>query len=841
MTHDTKNLMFSMAADFVNYSSHPVFLTGKAGTGKTTFLKYIKEHTNKQTAVVAPTGVAAINAGGVTIHSFFQLPFTPYIPALQGFASGDDMMDKHHLLGRIKVNRDRREVFQKLELLIIDEISMVRCDVIDAIDVVLRSFRNRSSEPFGGVQVLYIGDMFQLPPVAKDLEWNILSRYYKSPFFFDSKIVNEQPPVHIELDKIYRQNEQNFIDVLNKVRNNEMDFESFETLNDHYDPDFIIPKNESYIVLTTHNHKADAINANELNNVKGESRIYEAEIEGDFTDKNYPVDPSLILKAGAQVMFVKNDAEKRFFNGKIGEVTRMEDTSVFVKCEDMEGEIEVKPEKWNNIRYTLNDESVDEDIIGSFKQIPLRYAWAITIHKSQGLTFEKAVIDAGSSFASGQVYVALSRCTSLKGIVLKSRLTQYNMQTDERIVRFAQQKHNIDALTQQLEQSKFNYQKESILKLFDFSSILYQSGRLMKVFYDHTSSFNGETKDWLEALHASVENQQNIAKKFEVQLQLLLQRDMLPEENETAQKRIVSAVVHFTKEWETIYQTIPQSPAITDSKMVALAYNNEMRALFHAIALRLALLKSCSGGFNTEAYNKAKKEFSTGNVSINAYAGAGDKKTESAHPELYRLLRQVRDTICAELEVPIYMVCGSAALDEMSSYLPCTPAQLVQITGFGKVKVHQFGERFLRIINRYADEHNLSSTIAEKKNKRQRKEKEKKEDEKTALQSKPDTKKETFALYQQGKTVKEIAEQRNFTIQTIEGHLAHFVQQGLLSVSDLVSREKMVLIEPALEDYDGKSVAPVKAKLGDEISYGEIRLVLAWKEFLKNKSGETEN
>ena len=836
MVHDTENIMFSMAADFVNYSSRPVFLTGKAGTGKTTFLKYIKEHTNKQTAVLAPTGVAAINAGGVTIHSFFQLPFTPYIPASQGFASSDEMMDKHHLLGRIKVNRERREVYQKLELLIIDEISMVRCDVVDAIDVVLRSFRNRHNEPFGGVQVLYIGDMFQLPPVAKEEEWSILSKYYKSPFFFDSKVVTEYPPVHIELNKIYRQNEKVFIDILNKVRNNEMDFDAFEKLHDRYDPQFLMPKNDSYIILTTHNYKADAINAAELNKLKGESHAYKAEITGDFNDKNYPVDAVLQLKIGAQVMFVKNDTDKRFFNGKIGEVTRLEDKAVFVRCKDTDGEIEVKPEKWDNIRYTLNNESVDEDVIGSYKQIPLRYAWAITIHKSQGLTFEKAVIDAGSSFASGQVYVALSRCTTLNGIVLRSKLTPYNMQTDERIVQFAQQKHNVTALTQQLQKSKSDYQKETILKLFDFSSLLQQSGRVMKVFYEHQTSFNEGTQEWLEGLHKAIEQQQTVAGKFELQLMMLLEQEALPEENEAAQKRIVSAVAHFTKEWETLYQTIPQSPAITDSKMIALAYNNELRALYHAISLRLALLKSCAHGFHTEVYNKAKKEFSTGNVSVNAYAGSNERKTENAHPDLYRQLRQLRDTICADLEVPIYMVCGSAALDEMSQYLPSTPAQLAQITGFGKVKVQQFGERFLRIINRYADEHSLTSTIADKKVKKQRKEKDKDDADKPVAETKPDTKKETFILYKQGKALDEIAEQRKLSKQTIEGHLAYFVQEGMVSVDELVTREKLVLIEPALEDYDGKTLGSVKNKLGDDISYGEIRLALAWKEFLKKDS-----
>ena len=536
-------------------------------------------------------------------------------------------------------------------------------------------------------------------------------------------------------------------------------------------------------------------------------------------------------------MFIKNDAEKRFFNGKIGEVTKLEDAAVFVKCKDLDADIEVKPEKWNNIRYTLNNESVEEDIVGSYKQIPLRHAWAVTIHKSQGLTFEKAIIDAGSSFASGQVYVALSRCTTLNGIVLKSKLSPYNMKTDERIVAFAQLKQNIDALTQRLQKSKSDYQKETILKLFDFTSILYQSGRVMKVFTDHATSFNEGTKEWLQTLQEKIEQQQAVARKFELQLMSLLEMDYLPENNEAAQNRIRSAVAHFTKEWEAIYSIIPQSPAITDSKMVALAYNTELRALYHAIALRLVLLRSSVDGFKTEVYNKAKKEFSAASVSVNAYAGSNsERKIESAHPDLYRQLRQLRDTICADLEVPIYMVCGSAALDEMSTFLPSTPAQLTQITGFGKVKVQQFGERFLRIINRYAQEHELSTAMPDKKQKKERKEKPKDEKESSAKEAKPDTKKETFTLYREGKTVKEISEQRNLAAQTIEGHLAHFVSEGLISVNELVSREKLVIIEPALDDYDGKTLSSVKSKLGDDISYAEIKLALAWKEFQKKSS-----
>ncbi len=481
MTHDAENTLFLLAADFVNYSSRSIFLTGKAGTGKTTFLKYIRQHTNKQTAVVAPTGVAAINAGGVTIHSLFQIPFTPYIPASQGFGRNSGVVDRQHLMGQIKMNRDRREMLQKLELLIIDEISMVRCDVLDAVDTVLRSIRSRHNEPFGGVQVLYIGDMFQLPPVAGDSEWSILSAHYRSPYFFDSRVIYEQPPVYIELDKIYRQNEQQFIDVLNKVRNNAMDTAGFALLESRFDPWFEQDHQDKYIVLTTHNYKADAINAEEMNRLKGSSKTYPATIDGDFNDKSYPAEALLQLKEGAQVMFIKNDPEKRFFNGKIGMVTRLEDTAVYVQCKGEPLEIEVKPERWENIRYTVNNEEVQQDIIGSFKQLPLRLAWAITIHKSQGLTFEKAVIDAGAAFAAGQVYVALSRCTTLKGIVLKSKLTNAGLRNDDRIVQFAQQKRSIAHLVEELKISKDAYQKEALLKLFDFAPLQQQSEKVMRL------------------------------------------------------------------------------------------------------------------------------------------------------------------------------------------------------------------------------------------------------------------------------------------------------------------------------------------------------------------------
>ncbi|HRO71882.1 MAG TPA: AAA family ATPase, partial [Chitinophagaceae bacterium] len=346
-----ENTMFNLAVQLVNRSSRNIFLTGKAGTGKTTFLKYIRDHCPKQLAVVAPTGVAAINAGGVTIHSFFQLPFTPFVPAAGGFSHDPGAGNIQSLLESQRLTREKRKVIQELELLIIDEISMVRCDVLDAIDVLMRHIRHRHYEQFGGAQVLLIGDMYQLPPVVPEQEWRILSGYYSSPYFFDSKVIQHHPPVHIEFNKIYRQSEERFIQLLNRVRNNEMDNETITILDSCVQPGFRRSKNDGYIILTTHNRKADATNELELGRLSTKLSIFDAEIQGEFSEKAYPADERLYLKQGAQVMFIKNDVEKvrRYYNGKIGEVTRIEPDKIFVRCADTATEIEVKKETWQNI------------------------------------------------------------------------------------------------------------------------------------------------------------------------------------------------------------------------------------------------------------------------------------------------------------------------------------------------------------------------------------------------------------------------------------------------------------------------------------------------------------
>ena len=832
MQHDSTNTLFTLAADLVNYTSKHLFLTGKAGTGKTTFLKYIRKTCPKQMAVVAPTGVAAINAGGVTIHSFFQLPLAPYLPESRGFtANGEEANNKHTLLGRLRLNSDRRKVLQELELLVIDEISMVRADVLDAVDLVLRHVRNRYQERFGGVQVLFIGDMFQLPPVVKEQEWQLLRDHYKSPYFFDSQVMQQELPLYIEFTKIYRQNEERFICLLNKVRNNEMNAESLAALHERYQPDFFGGKKEGYILLTTHNEKAREINAQELTQLPGKLYAYKAEVKDDFPPTAFPAEEDLQLKVGAQVMFIRNDAEaKRWFNGKIGVVTELTEEKIFVQCKDDPKPIEVAKETWENIRYTLDKSTrkLNEDLLGSFSQYPLRLAWAITIHKSQGLTFDKAVIDAGRAFAPGQVYVALSRCTNLDGMVLHSQIQPHSLFTDDRIVRFSKTAMPPERLTQELTKAKQEYQETVLLRLFDFSKAINSLKELQAYILEHRTSFNAETFPWADGLLTKLQTLQVTAEKFHTQIRTFFAQPTPPEENAGLQERLQKGAAWFLQEVKGIIETIHQSPAVTDSTMHAKEFNEFLREAFVQLSQQQHLLQGIDERFDLETFQRRKKAFNPPALGVNAYAGASEKKVELLHPSLYYQLKKLRDNICSKRNLPIYFVASSKTLEEMATYLPQTTEELVQISGFGKAKVDTYGEQFLELIQAYAEERNLPCTIAEKNPKRQRKEK----GEKEPSAKKPDTKTETFRLYQEGKTVAEISRERNLTTQTIEGHLAHFVANGTIKIEDLVSREKIILIEPALEEFKkGSSITPVKEKLPGSVSYGDIRLVLAWKDY----------
>ena len=486
-----KNPELELALQFIDKTDRNLFITGKAGTGKTTFLHQIKKESLKRMVIVAPTGVAAINAKGVTIHSFFQMPFGPILPNQIANTSNEQR----------KFSKTKIDIIKSLDLIIIDEISMVRADLLDGIDQVMRRYKNRN-KVFGGAQVLMIGDLQQLAPVVRPNEWSLLQQHYNTVYFFSAKAYQEANVVSIELKHIYRQKNEDFITILNEIRNDDLSEKSAKILNKRYNPHFSPSKEEGYITLTTHNRRADLINDSELNKLKIKSTFFQAEVSGKFNENAFPNSEKLALKIGAQVMFIKNDSspEKRYFNGKIGIITDISRESVTVQCANEIDEIVTEKEVWDNINYSINEETkeIKEDIIGSFKQIPLRLAWAITIHKSQGLTFDKAVIDAEASFAHGQTYVALSRCTSLEGLVLKTPITSSAIINDQTVSLFNQGVEENTPDEQILMASEKEFQLNLISELFDYQSFLYPITRLIDIFYKNQTSIKG---DVIEHLH----------------------------------------------------------------------------------------------------------------------------------------------------------------------------------------------------------------------------------------------------------------------------------------------------------------------------------------------------
>jgi len=839
MEYDLNNEMFRLAAELVNQSSRNIFLTGKAGTGKTTFLKYIRENCPKQIAVVAPTGVAAINAGGVTMHSFFQLPFSPFIPDVGGFnKQSEETTNKNSLLSKLRMTTEKKKILQELELLIIDEISMVRCDMLDAVDTVLRHIRRRNNERFGGVQVLFIGDMFQLPPVIKEHEWRLLKDFYNSPYFFDSLVIKEEQPVYIEFNKIYRQSEEKFISVLNQVRNNQLDENGRNLLEKRFVPDFRRTKDDGYIILTTHNERARNKNETELNSLANKSFSYRAEIEGDFPESAYPAEEQLLLKVGSQVMFIKNDSErvKRYFNGKIGIVTELENDKILVQCKGETEEIEVKKEKWENIRYTVDKKSrqLNEEVLGSFTQYPLRLAWAITIHKSQGLTFEKVIIDAGEAFAPGQVYVALSRCTTLDGIVLQSHIRSNRMFSDERIVRFSETNFSKNILELELQRSKRSYQLKILLSLFDYKQIFEDAKEFNQYLFENRSSFNEESEKWIDELLNEIIKLEGTAEKFQNQLRSIFNREENADTNELLKERMNAGAGYFIKEQIRLNELLSGCPILTDSRLHAKEINEALKEIFSGLSMKKYLMGGLSGTFDIETYHKRKKDFILPAFSVNVYAGEAKERTESPHPVLHQRLRKLRDNICSKADLPIYIIAGTNTLDEMSRYLPQTLVEIRKISGFGDAKTEKYGQQFLNIILEYCGEKNLSSLIHEKNPKKEKK------IENGEKKKKIDTKAESFRLYKEGKRVDEIAKERSLTQQTIEGHLAHYISIGEINIEELVSTEKISLIKSHTKEFEGGRITTIKEKVGNKISFGEIRLVLAWVAFKKSSSPDND-
>ena len=539
-----------LAAKFVNQTSKHVFLTGKAGTGKTTFLKHIIETTHKKAVVIAPTGIAAINAGGVTAHSMFQLPFGSFIPVNQTPAEYNNTFKLNtpaSLLQQFKMFDAKRNLLREIELVIIDEVSMLRSDFLDAIDLVLRTVR-RNNRVFGGIQMLFIGDLFQLPPIVKDDEWEVMRQFYKSMYFFDAKALQQDKPIYIELEKVYRQSDQRFLELLNNLRDNKVTKEDVALLNQYYKPNF--SSSENYITLTTHNYKANSINELHLQSIAKPSFYFDATIEGEFSEYSYPVDMRMELKLGAQVMFIKNDptGQQRFFNGKIGVITKLNDSSVEVLCEGANFAITVEQYTWENVKYGLKADTneIEEKIVGTFTHFPIKLAWAITVHKSQGLTFDKAIIDISSAFVSGQVYVALSRLRSLDGLILNSFINYDSVKPDVIVLDYSEQESGALNLVEIAREESRKYLLEFIVNSFDLS-------KLSRTLRYHIDSYTKDEKksskqlyrNWAVKLGEQLAEIEVVTSKFQQQVKRIIDSKDI-NLVETLRERVKSARDYFS-------------------------------------------------------------------------------------------------------------------------------------------------------------------------------------------------------------------------------------------------------------------------------------------------------
>ena len=691
--------------NLTEHTNRSIFLTGKAGTGKTTFLNDFVSKTQKKYIVVAPTGIAAINAGGVTIHSMFGLPLRTFLPTTERVDSNtaNNIADLMH---HFKYRKDKLKLLRELELIIIDEVSMLRADVLDMMDFSLRSVR-RNQQKFGGVQMLFIGDLYQLPPVVRD-EY-ILKQYYNSPFFFDSYALKELPLITLELTTVYRQKDEKFLEILNEIRDGAASNIDFETLNERYIPDFE-PTDEPYVYLTSHNRMADEINLKKLAELKGKSYFYKAEITGNFNENQYPNEEILELKTGTQIMFIRNDAsgEHRYFNGKLAEVVEIDEQEIHVVIDGEDEIFKLKKETWDQKRYSLaEDKSIQEEVMGSFKQYPIRLAWAVTIHKSQGLTFDRLIIDAGKSFASGQVYVALSRCRTLEGIVLKSKITPEVIFSDKRVSKFQDETHANDRVEEILQTEKYDYSIKKIASRLDCKWI----AASLEMWYNsakHSKFLDQDKAKFVYGiLKPDVSNFGQIFEKFE---KIIHQK--------------THKFIEGKEEWSDIE---------TKAKgAVNFFFSNINSKVFSPLKDFYAESKSVKG---LKQYNEDFRVFLD---DLEDYLN--DLKTVHL------------------LETPLF----DKALD-----VPVT------------AKIAKIPSHIL-----------------------------------------------TFQLFEDGKTIPEIAKERGLVTETIYGHLAKFAEQGLLDLKRIFDKEKIKTFEKEFKKTSHETLNDWKKALPNEFEFNEIRLLL---------------
>jgi dephospho-CoA kinase len=778
--------MATLAARFVNSTNRHVFLTGKAGTGKTTFLHKLAASTHKRYVILAPTGIAALNAKGVTIHSQFLLPFGTFIPEkhLPADITTGQFHDQDTLTRRHPLNNIRRNVLREVDLLIIDEVSMLRADVLDAIDFRMRAVRQNRQQSFGGAQVLLIGDLYQLPPVVKDDELRVLQRWYRSPHFFESHVMQQHGYAHIELDKIFRQQDGGFISILNNLRNNTITQADIEVLNRHYQPLGIPPSpacpgldpgqeggvrpgegdpGEGIITLTTHNYKADEQNQRALAKLTTKTFSFEAITDGDFPESMYPVLERIELKEGAQVMFVKNDQEKAYFNGKLARVEKLAHDGITVRMDTGE-EYKLKRETWENKRYVVNATSKEqeEQLLGTFEQYPIKLAWAITVHKSQGLTFDKAIIDVGSAFAPGQVYVALSRLRSLDGLILRTRIDPSVVSSDREVVAFTERGFAQDPLVDQLKARQREYLQLLLAGTFDFGDMLRKIEYTQK---DHpeTAQFEDDSmKTALQVLREKLKAEEENTQKFRGQLMRLMFEDKREELLERIEKGGAYYNDLLQKSMRALFQHLAQVELLSKAK----EYGNA--------------LKEVDGMLMKKITTIAK----VGHVAGCILNGEEVKK----RPEVERGLADKRAAMVGEVR---------------------TWAEENRPKGkSGKKR------------KRRSDTEEVSDTTSSVDPQAR---------PATAPRApKGSTYETTYALQKEGFGIDEIAATRSMAKSTIEGHFARGIAEGVLDIESLMPAEERDTIADWMRENNDKGLNEARANFGERFSYGRLRMVQAW-------------
>lgn len=814
------NEELKLANEFIESTGKNIFLTGKAGTGKTTFLKNLRISLSKRMIIVAPTGVAAINAGGVTIHSFFQLPFGPILPKGLGSSSNQSSIENSKLY---RFSKEKINIIKSLDLLVIDEVSMVRADLLDGIDGVLRRFRN-TSKPFGGVQLLMIGDLQQLAPIAKDDEWEILRTIYDSVFFFSSKALQSSGYVSIELKEIFRQSDKDFISLLNEVRNNTLSDQSIKLLNSRFLPDFRPNDSDGYITLTTHNNQAQSINASKLNELKSQPISFSATIEGDFPEHAFPTDSKLTLKEGAQVMFVKNDPSytKQFYNGKIGTVVSIDDDLIQVKCPNEDLIIDVVPLEWANTKYSINPDTKDinEEVVGTFTQYPLKLAWAITIHKSQGLTFEKAIIDAQAAFAHGQVYVALSRCRSLEGIVLSSSIRPNSIINDSVVRGFNKDIEENQPNYELLNEAKLEYQKELLKELFSFTDYSKQFGSALYYVKQNTSSFRPTLVSELVEISESINKDLvEISSKFTAQIDKILEGNNSIENNNELNERVIKAIKYFINIID--HSAIPLIEGVnidSDSKEHRNKQKEYIENISNELTRKSICLKSCEDGFNISKYIHARAISSIEISKRKSSKGkAKETKSTSQNQDIYNKLKEWRNKISKAKGIPAYRIIKQSTLLQIADEMPYTKSMLKEIKGIGKKKIEDYGDEIIEMILSYRAFKGFSidridpvyQTTANKPVKTKSHE-------------------ISYQLFTQGKSIKQIAAERELSEPTVAHHLEEYIESGAIAIESLVSLEKIESITEYFLHANDYRLGPAKDVLGDDYTYTEIKWVLKY-------------